>query len=372
MEKEGVAALIACTNDNWRYLTGLPTLFSMAYFTVNLCLVLKSAEYPILLPLADLAGDVQAVAPWFTDVHPLPFGGTGEPQQPVGTGVWMSTISSLLTRQRIGRKRIALDPGMPFCWKDELAKRIPGAELVDGGGILRRARLVKNPQEQKAIRRACVIGEIGLQEGLKAVRPGRTEARVAAVVEYYFRANGGEYPHSTPFVVAGDHPSPGLLGATNAVIRHGQLVRIDAGCSYGGYLSDFSRSIYVGEPDDDVRMAYDAVRGALLAGAEAAQPGVTNTQLHQVMDSALKKLSRRRYGLGWFSGHGLGVGLHEVPMIGRQGTVEEVVMQQGMYFCLEPAIVVKGRGMIGLEDDYLMTEDGVETLTHTEFGLEAA
>jgi len=369
MEKEGIAALIACTNDNWRYLTGLPTLFSMAYFTVNLCVVLEKKEFPILLPLEDLAGDVQTVAPWFTDVHPLPFGGTREPQQPLGTGVWIGIISRLLARQRIGKRMIALDPGMPFCWKDDLARRLPAAEFVDGGETLRRARLVKNQEEQKAIRRACVIGEIGVQAGLRAVRPGRTEAQVAAVVEYHFRANGGEYPHSTPFVVAGDHPSPGLLGATNTVIRCGEFVRIDAGCSYGGYLSDFSRSLFVGEPDAEARSAYDAVHEALTAGVKAARPGVTNTQLHEAIDSTLRTSSRNRYRLGWFSGHGLGVGLHEDPMIGREGVVEQVVMQPGMYFCMEPAIVVKGKGMIGLEDDYLMTENGVETLTHTEFGL---
>jgi len=231
--------------------------------------------------------------------------------------------------------------------------------------------VIKNEEEQKAIRIACRIGMIGVEAGLAAVAAGKTETEIAGVVEYSFRVHGGEYPHSTPFVVSGPPSDLGLLGATHRVIRNGDLVRIDCGCSYSGYLSDYSRTISVGRPDGETKEAYDACLLALQAGAGAAGPGVRNTDLHKAIDDALQKESRGRYQLGWFVGHGLGTGLHEDPMIGRSGVVEEFEMEPGMYFCLEPAIVVQGRGMIGLEDDYFITEDGVETLTHTEFCLEA-
>jgi Xaa-Pro aminopeptidase len=369
MEKEGVKALLACTIDNWRYLTGLPVPVSLAYYTANLAVLSLDVDFPVLLPLGDVVGYVGTIAPWFTDVRLVPFEGTREARQPLGAGTWMKIIADTFNDLNMSDKKIAFDPATPFCWKDELRNRLPRAEIVDGGNILRRARLIKNEEEQKAIRRACVIGEIGIQAGLEAVEAGRTEVEVAAVVEYTFRAHGGEAPIAVPFVMAGDYPALGLLGPTHKVIRQGDLVRVDSGCSYGGYFSDFSRSVFVGDPDDEVKNAYEAVREALMAGAKAVKPGVKNTDLHRVINDTLKKASQNRYELGWFVGHGLGVGIHEDPMIGRKGTVEEFVMQPGMYFCMEPAIVVKGMGMIGLEDDYLVTEDGVEILTHTEFHL---
>ena len=369
MRNEGVAALFTCTNDNWRYLTGFPSLISMAYYTTNLSILSQDIEFPVLLPLGDVMGNPDTIAPYFTDVRPVPFEGTREARQPLGAGKWMEIIANTFKDLKVGDKKIAFDPATPFCWKDELAKKLPQAEIVDAGNILRRARLLKSDEEQKAIRRACIIGEIGIQAGLKTVEAGKTEAEIAAVVEYHFRAYGGEYPHSTPFVMTGVAPSMGLIGATHKVIRYGDLVRIDSGCSYGGYLSDFSRSVFVGEPDAEVKGAYLAVYEALMAGAEAAKPGIKNTELHRVINDTLKKISKERYELGWFVGHGIGVGLHEDPMIGREGTVEEFVMQPGMYFCMEPAIVVKGHGVIGLEDDYLMTDRGVEVLTHTKFHL---
>lgn len=370
MQTEGVKALLACTPDNWRYVTGLPVPTGLAYYSTNLALVSDRRPLPIAFPLGDVSGYVQAVAPWFPDVRPLPFHGTREPQQPLGVGSWMDILVTAFKDVRAEAEKIALDPAMPFCWKDELTRRLPRANIVDGGNILRRARLVKNEEERKAIRKACVIGEIGIEAGLRAVQAGKTEAEVAAVVEHEFRAHGAEGPFGMPFVIAGDYPSLGLLGPTNKVIRSGDLVRVDSGCSYGGYFSDFSRSVYVGScPDAEVQSAYQAVHGALTAGAGAALPGVKNTELHCIINDALKELSKGRYELGWFVGHGLGVGIHEDPMIGREGMVEEFVMQAGMYFCLEPAIVVRGRGMIGLEDDYLITDEGVEILTHTEFHL---
>jgi len=369
MSTEEIDALFVSTYDNWRYLTGLPVHFSSGMFFTNLSILTVDIDFPTLLPLGDLATFLDTVAPWFKDIRPLPFEGTREARQPLGAGLWMDIIANTLKDLGVDGGRIAFDPGTPFCWKDELSKKLPQAEIVDAGNILRRARLIKNEEEQKAIRRACIIGEIGIQAGLEAVQAGKTEAEVAAVVEYNFRAHGGETPIATPFVIAGDYPSLGLLGPTHKVIRQGNLVRVDSGCSYGGYFSDFSRSVFVGEPDDEVKSAYEAVYEGLMAGVAAAKPGVKNTDLHRVINDTIKRLSSNQYELGWFVGHGLGVGVHEDPMIGAAGTIEEFVMQPGMYFCMEPAVVVKGKGMIGLEDDYLITEDGVETLTHTEFHL---
>jgi Xaa-Pro aminopeptidase len=369
MVKEGVDALFVSTYDNWRYLTGLPVHMSFAYYTANLAILTQKTDFPALLPLGDVTGYLDTVAPWFTECRLLPFEGTREARQPLGVGKWMDIIADTFKVLKVNAGKIAFDPGTPFCWKDALAERLRQAEITDAGNILRRARLIKNEEEQKAIRKACIIGEIGIQAGLEAVEAGKSEAEIAAVIEYHFRANGAESPIAVPFVMAGDYPSLGLLGPTNKIIRQGNLVRVDSGCSYGGYFSDFSRSVFVGKPDDEVKRAYEAVYKGLMAGVATATPGVKNTELHRVINDTIKRFSNNRYELGWFVGHGLGVGIHEDPMVGAKGTIEEFVMQPGMYFCMEPAVIVTGKGMIGLEDDYLITEDGVETLTHTEFCL---
>jgi Xaa-Pro aminopeptidase len=369
MREAGVEALITSTVDNWRYITGIPIRQSMAYTTTNLTLLAQEREFPILLPLGDVMGNIRNMAPWFEDIRPLPFEGAREPQQPLGAGVWMQIVVQALKELKLESRKVALDPATPFCWKDELATKLPRLGIVDGGDILRHARVIKNKEEQKAIRMACVIGEIGVQAGLDAVDAGRTEAEIAAIVEHEFRAHGAEGGLSTPFVMAGDYPRVGRLCPTQKVVRHGDLVRIDSGCSYGGYFSDLSRTVFVGSGDKEVSDAYTCVYEALMAGARLAKPGTRNTDLHEVINDTLQRLSGKRYELGWFVGHGLGVGIHEDPMIGRRGRVEEFAMQPGMYFCLEPCVVVPGKGMIGLEDDYLITEDGAEVLTRTEFHL---
>lgn len=369
MRTKGVEALITSTVDNWRYITGIPIRQSMAYYMTNLTIVAQEREFPILLPLGDVMGNINTMAPWFEDIRPLPFEGAREPQQPTGAGTWMEIVSRALKDLKLESGKVALDPATPFCWNDELARKLPRLAIVDGGDILRGARVIKNREEQKAIRTACIIGEIGVQAGLDAVGAGRTEAEIAAILDYEFRAHGAEGGLSTPFVMAGDYPRVGHLCPTQKVVRHGDLVRIDSGCCYGGYYSDLSRTVFVGRDEKEVSDTYNCVYEALLAGARLVKPGIKNTDLHRVINDTLKKLSANKHELGWFVGHGLGVGVHEDPMIGRKGRIEEFVLQPGMYFCLEPSVVVQGRGMIGLEDDYLVTEDGVEVLTRTEFHL---
>ena len=140
----------------------------MAYSTCNLALMVTDVEFPYIFPLDDITGKIEHIAPWFEKIRPLPFGGTREPQQPLEAGTWTDIIAQSLRELNLTDKRLALDPAFPYRWQQELSRELPQLQITSAGDILRNARLIKNEEEQKAIRRACLIGEIGVEAGLSA------------------------------------------------------------------------------------------------------------------------------------------------------------------------------------------------------------
>jgi len=370
MEELDIDVVLVAAIDNWRYLTGLPLYYCIQWFVSNFAVLTKEMAFPLLMPLEGPTAQMKTLAPWFDDVVPLPRAGASDAITPAVPGPWIETIAGVLSGFGQASRVVALDPALPFYIKDGLESALPHMELISAGELLRKARLIKNEEEIKAIRSACVIDEIAMDRALRAVEDGRTELEITGIIDYNFRKHGAESSSANPFVGAGVYPQLGYLTPSNKVIRHGELVRIDIGCAYAGYYSDFSRSVSVGEPDAETKHIYEIVKAGLEEASAAVRPGIMNYDLFSVCDEAMREASDGQYGMDWwFLGHGLGLGIHEDPMIGKEGSVEAFPLEAGMYFCLEPCITVPGRGMVGLEDDMIVTSDGVEILTRTEFCL---
>ncbi len=370
LEREGIDALLVITFDNWRYLTGLPVHHSISYATVNAAVLTRGSPLPALMPLDFFASRIRVAAPWYPIIKELPFPGTPEPLQPTGSDQWPKLMAQALADLGVANGVIAADPGMPWVIEEKLRSLLPGATFRDASALLAEARLIKNEEEVAAIRKACGIADIAIEAALSEAREGVAEFELAAVVESVFRRNGAEYPSMMPCVFSGDHPRLGYICSSDRPLQSGELVRLDIGCAVDGYCCCIARTGFVGRPDSETERAYELLHRALCAGIEACRPGVTNTYVHEKMHQVLQEGSGGKYGLDWYGGHGIGLGLHEQPLIGRAGTVTEIVLQQGMVFALEPAVLLPGKGWLGLEDNVAVTTDAAEVLSRAGFSLE--
>ncbi len=370
MHAGGVDALFVISLDNWRYVTGLPMLHSVFSSAVNAALVCADRPFPTLFPLQGFGNPMRQRAPWMEDIEELPMEGTREGLQPMTVGKWPQIIANKLSELNLSKSRIAVDPATSFALKEALQNRLQAAQLVDAGEILRQARLVKNEEELKALRSACVLADIAMEDAFKVVRPGISELDIAAAAEHSFRIHGAEYSAFTPQVFSGMNALMPYNSPSSRTVRNGELVRIDIGCCSHGYHSCFGRTVCVGSPDDQVQEAYAAVRQSLAAGVSAARPGMTNVELHGIMSQALAEHSAGKHDLGSYGGHGIGAGIHEDPMIGNSESVEEMVLEANMCIALEPSVMVPGRGWLGLEDNIIITPSGCEVLTMTRFELD--
>ncbi len=369
MRKENVDALFVNSQDNWRYVTALPFLHSVFSATANAALVYMDDPSPFIFPMEGFGNLMQQSADWIDQFEELPMCKTREGMQPMEVDKWPQIIANKLSQLGLADATIAIDPSTSFALKESLQLKLNKAQFVDAGLILRQARSVKNEEELKALRSACALADIAMEDAFKATRADASELDVAAAVEHSFRKNGAEYCAFTPQVFSGVHSLMPYLNPSSKKLSNGELVRIDIGCCSHGYNSCFGRTASVGRPDELLEEAYVAVHQSIIAGIEGARPGVTNIELHQIMADAMFEHSGGKYSLGGYGGHGLGAGIHEDPMIGDKNSVDEIVLEANMCVALEPSVMVPERGWLGLEDNIIITSSGCEVLTKTGYGL---
>ena len=146
---------------------------------------------------------------------------------------------------------------------------------------------------------------------------------------------------------------------TTRKVQKGEFLTMDFGCIYGGYCSDMTRTVAVGEPTDEMRTVYQVVLEAQLAGIAAAKPGVTGKEID---GAARKVIADAGYGdyFGHSFGHGVGIEIHEEP---RASVLNEKPMPVGAVISAEPGIYLPGRFGVRIEDVIHITEGGNENLT---------
>ncbi len=252
--------------------------------------------------------------------------------------------------------------------------------LTTAAPLLTRLRGRKTPTEVERVRRAVAVTEriVGLLA--PEIRPGRSERDLAAVVHARF-AESGVTPawaaEGCPVVNTGPGSDLGHTYPSAEVrIEPGHLVHIDLGVRLDGYCSDLQRMWYVrrpGEagPPEDVRRAFDAVVRAIEAGAAALRPGARGFEV----DAAARRVvveagyPEFKHGLG----HGLGRAVHDGgTMLGPPwpcyGRNTEAVVEAGNVFTLELGVPT-GCGLVGLEEDVVVTAAGCEFLSSPQRDL---
>ena len=234
----------------------------------------------------------------------------------------------------------------------------PQVELVALDGALAALREVKDHAEQDAIARACSLTDDCFAHLLTTVRPGLTEKEIAWQIEDWFRANGAESLAFDSLVLVGARASMPHGRPSDAAVEVGKVLLIDFGCQVDGYRSDMTRTLFIGEPDDEARRLYRLVADAQAAAFERCAVGIAGT----AVDAAAREMIAAAgfgdaftHGLG----HGIGLETHEAPSL----KLHPGPLRVGMAFTLEPGIYLPGRIGIRIEDDILLGEAGPRYLT---------
>jgi Xaa-Pro aminopeptidase len=260
-------------------------------------------------------------------------------------------------------KRIGFERGrLLFDTWQRLKEAVPlGAALKPVGPVVEELRMVKTPEEIARIRGAVICNSLAFEATLPRIRPGVRESEIAAELEYQMRRHEAEKASFDTLVAAG--PRSALVHAqpTAEPVGANQLLLIDMGATRAGYVSDMTRTLFLGKSGRKVRRMYDSVLAAQLAGIAAVREGV----MAEEVDRAARRVLRAD-GLDkafvHSTGHGLGLEIHEAPRLGKK---DKTRLRAGMAITIEPGVYVEGFGGIRIEDTVVVTANGCEVLTPT-------
>ncbi|MGO2637702.1 M24 family metallopeptidase [Enterococcus viikkiensis] len=235
------------------------------------------------------------------------------------------------------------------------------AELAPASGLIEKLRERKDEGEIAIIEKACAIADEGFDHVLKMIRPGMTEIEVANQLDFYMRSLGASGTSFETIVASGTRSALPHGVASEKMIKQGDLITLDFGCVYQGYVSDITRTFAIGDPGQQLKDIYQIVLEAQKKVLEVAQVGVTGSQLDAV---ARDFISEAGYGedFGHSTGHGIGMEIHEGPNISRSN--DEPLME-GNVITDEPGIYLAGLGGVRIEDDLVILAEGNRILTQS-------
>jgi Xaa-Pro aminopeptidase len=247
----------------------------------------------------------------------------------------------------------------PYHVYDFLRKKFRHLKLVPKREMVESMTMVKTDDEIGAIRKAVAIGDEVFAKVVDMIKPGVAEREIAAEISYHTRKFGAEGDAFEVIVASGERTALPHGRATDKKIKKGEMVTLDFGCRYKGFNSDMTRTVAVGKVPTELQKIYEIVRVAQQRAIERAKPGMNGRELDNI---ARDYITLHGYGskFGHSTGHGLGIEVHEIPMIAQRG--ERFLLEPGQIITIEPGIYVEGVGGVRIEDDVLITNDGVEVL----------
>ena len=251
------------------------------------------------------------------------------------------------------------DQSLLCCQFDKMAKAMPVKDWVPMGGKVDALRRIKTAEEIEYLAQAEHIGDVAFSKILDFLRPGVSELEVAAELEYQMKKAGAEDLGFNTIIASGLNSSMPHAIPGKKKLEAGDFVTMDFGCKFGGYCSDMTRTVAVGEPGDEMKKVYHTVLEAQLAGIAAAKAGVPGVDIHM---AAQKVIADAGYGayFGHGFGHSVGIEIHENPNANLRN---KEPLPVGAAISAEPGIYLPGRFGVRIEDVLVLTETGNINLT---------
>lgn len=279
---------------------------------------------------------------------------------------------------------------LPYTEYLRLASLFPDTEIVNGTPLIRQARSIKTPIEIELFRHSGIAHAKAYEQIPSVYRPGMTDVEFSIEIERLMRLQGclgifrvfgrsmeifmgsvlagdnAEAPSPYDFALGGKGLDPSIPGGANGTImKEGQSVMVDIGGNFNGYIGDMSRVFSIGRLPEEAYTAHKVCLEVQEKVTAMACPGVSCETLYNTAMECVSKAGFADRFMGTtqqakFIGHGIGLEINEAPVLAPNIKQE---LEPGMVFALEPKIVLPGIGPVGIENSWVVTNEGVEKLT---------
>ena len=259
----------------------------------------------------------------------------------------------------MGLSRIGFEDEISVSYYHRMQAAFEGLELIPQTQFVEALRMIKDETEIATIRKACSISDQAFHDALDFIKPGKTEIEIANFLDFRMRELGAAGLSFDTILASGINSSKPHAHPMQKPVELGEAITMDFGCLYEHYVSDMTRTIYLGHVSDEQSEIYNTVLKANQALIDQAKAGLGFRDFDKIPRDIIVEASYGQYfthGIG----HGIGLDIHEEPYFSQTSTE---VIKSGMVLTDEPGIYIEGKYGVRIEDDILITDTGCELLT---------
>jgi Xaa-Pro aminopeptidase len=247
----------------------------------------------------------------------------------------------------------------------EYKEKLDVRELLPLGGAVESLRLIKDAGEIDIIRQAVKIADDTLTHILGLIKPGVAEIELAAEMEFHMKKLGARGASFETIVASGYRASMPHGVASEKKIEQGDVITLDFGAIYKDYCSDMTRTVFLGQPGEELRKIYNIVLDAQVTSQDGARAGLLGKEIDAVARDIIGGRGFEKY-FGHGLGHGVGLEIHEEPRLSPTGSVR---MENGMVVTVEPGIYIPRLGGVRIEDMIVIHDEKPIVLTQSSKDL---
>lgn len=336
MKKNNISSFLITSSYNLRYLTNFTGTTGLAVITLDKAFFITDFRY---------TEQAMAQVQGFEIIQ--------------NTGPIHDEVVGIIEKEQLAN--LAFEETFVSFAEYSLLEEITPCDLLPVTGLIEELREVKDEEEIAIIEKACSIADLAFKHILTMIKPGMTEIEIANQLDFYMRSLGATGVSFDTIVASGVRSAMPHGVASQKVIAKGDLITMDFGCYYQGYVSDMTRTFAIGDPGSKLKDIYQIVLEAQLKVLDEAKPGLTGIQLDAI---ARDHIASYGYGeaFGHSTGHGIGLEIHEGPNVSFKADKQFVA---GNVITDEPGIYLTGLGGVRIEDDLLITKKGNRVLTQS-------
>lgn len=245
---------------------------------------------------------------------------------------------------------------------EQLAPYFPTTDFSkDATAAIQQMQLRKTQTEIDTLIEAGNWADVAFEIGFSAIKDGVTEQEIVAEIEYQLKRKGISQMSFDTTVLVGEHAASPHGIPNHTLVKSNELVLFDLGVLWQGYCSDATRTVAYKEPTAFQEKIYSIVLEAQLAAEKAVKPGIKASELDAIAREIISSYGYEE-AFNHRLGHGIGTSIHEYPSL-VEGN--DLVLEEGMCFSIEPGIYLPERVGVRIEDCYCVTKDGCQAFTKT-------
>lgn len=339
LAKDGLDAIFISNGENRRYVSGFVSSAGYLLVTQTEAIICTDFRY------TELA--VQQAPGWRIDRI------GGKPD-------WLAKLVNELEIKTLVFEADDMTVDTLERFKKALKENDAEPELKPTTGIGVDLRAYKDSSELDLLQRAIDIGDQAFEETAALLEVGMTEKEAAWVFETAVRERGAESISFETIVAIGPNAARPHHATSDSKLVEGQTIVFDCGSRYQGYCSDLTRTVVLGDADDEIKRVYDIVLTAQLAAIDMVRAGMTGEECDAIARTIITEAGHEN-DFGHSLGHGLGLEVHENPRVGPNAKGK---LENGMPFTVEPGIYIPGWGGVRIEDVVVLENGKARVLSH--------